>query len=365
MESMLWSISEDRLVSMLTFTAEDLLAPVNPADAAPLLALIDAASLCFGQIDDAALQHLHLDNPARLKPFIALGDGRYFLSNPHSLGMNVAEILQEICNRTPATKGRMEDMRAEWLETKLRSIVSTFLPHADIRRSVEWTDPENHRGYESDVIAVIDKTVIVFEAKSAKIDGPAKRGALNSLKGALRKLVVEPSDQSARFKRMLEAATGTLVLPSDDGDLEIDAATVRNVIRVNVVLDPVGPLSAHWPRLKDAGLVPKDADIAPTMSIFELETVLESLTMEVERCHYLSRRGELEQQVAYIADELDLLAFYIETQFNVQSTRAARRAVALRQVRRGGIGLQRGKECRDAVLPYQADADVAGDAAVS
>ena len=323
-KSLLWSISENRLASMLTFTAEELLAPANPADPAPLLALIDGMSLSFGEIDGAALQHLLLDNPAKLKPLIALGDGRYFLANPHSLGMNTAEILQEICNRTPKTKVGTEDMRAEWLETKLHAIVSAFLPHADIRRSVKWTDPVDNRGYESDVVAVIDKTVIVFEAKSAKIDGPARRGALNSLKGALRKLVVEPSNQSARFKRMLEAATGKLVLKSDDGDIEIDADIVRDVVRVNVVLDAVGPLSAHWPRLEDAGLIPTDADIVPTMSVFELETVLESLTMEVERCHYLSRRGELEQQVGYVADELDLLAFYIENQFNVQSARPGR-----------------------------------------
>ena len=35
-ESLLWSISEDRLASMLTFTAEELVAPANPADPAPL-----------------------------------------------------------------------------------------------------------------------------------------------------------------------------------------------------------------------------------------------------------------------------------------------------------------------------------------
>lgn len=320
-ESLLWAISEDRLVTMLTFTAEELLAPANPADPAPLTALINGMSLNFGEIDDNALQHILLDNPTKLKPFIALGDGRYFLANPHSLGMNAAEILQDICNRAPGTKVGTEDMRAEWLESKLHLIVSTFFPHADIRRSVKWSDPVDNRGYESDVIAMIDKTIIVFEAKSAKIDGPARRGALNSLKGALRKLVVEPSNQSARFKRMLEAATGKLVLKSDDGDFEIDADIIRDVIRVNVVLDAVGPLSAHWPRLKNAGLIPNDAEIAPTMSVFELETVLESLTMEVERCHYLSRRGELEKQVTYVADELDLLAFYIENQFNVQSTR--------------------------------------------
>lgn len=261
-EGTLWSISEGRLVSMLTFTAAELTAPTGVEEPAPLLEIIDTVSLRFGDVLGETLQHLHLDNPVRLKPFIALGDDRYFLCNPHSLGLNLAEPLQEICNRRPSTKARVEAARADWLETKLRSTFTTFLPHADIRRSVKWTDPGDGKGYESDVVVVIDKTVLVFEAKSAKIDGPARRGALNSLKGALRKLVVDPSDQSARFKRILQTAAGQLNLDSDDGDFAIGADAVRDIIRVNVVLDPVGPLSAYWPRLKEAGLIPADADIA-------------------------------------------------------------------------------------------------------
>lgn len=318
-EAKLWSISEGRIPSMMTFTSEELLAPVDVADSQGLLGIIDTISLCFREVGDDQLQHLHLDNPVRLRPFVKLDDGRYFLCNPHSLGTNLAETFQEVCNRLPSTKSGVEDERAEWLERKLRSTLATFLPDAEIHRSVLWTDPADGRNYESDIVAVVDKTVMVFEAKSAKIDGPARRGALNSLKGALRKLVVDPSDQSARFKRMLQSAQGVLSFRSDDGVLEIDADVIRDIIRVNVVLDAVGPLSAHWPRLKEAGLIPETADIAPTMSIFELETVMEVLTMQVERCHYLSRREAFERQVAYVADELDLLAFYLDTQFNVPS----------------------------------------------
>jgi hypothetical protein len=318
-EAGLWSISEGRFVSMMTFTSEELVALADATSSQGLLGVIDKISLSFGEVGDSQLQHLHLDNPVRLRPFVNLDDGRYFLCNPHSLGTNLAETFQELCNGFPSTKSGVEDERAEWLERKLRSTLATFLPDAEIHRSVLWTDPADGRNYESDIITVVDKTVIVFEAKSAKIDGPARRGALNSLKGVLRKLVVDPSDQSARFKRMLQDAHGVLSFRSNDGVLEIDADMIRDIVRVNVVLDVVGPLSAHSPRLKEAGLIPETADLAPTMSIFELETVMEVLTMQVERCHYLSRREAFERQAAYVADELDLVAFYLETQFNVPS----------------------------------------------
>lgn len=39
--------------------------------------------------------------------------------------------------------------------------------------------------------------------------------------------------------------------------------------------------------------------------------------IHVERCHYLSRRGELERLCTYTADELDLLELYTESQFNI------------------------------------------------
>jgi hypothetical protein len=68
---------------------------------------------------------------------------------------------------------------------------------------------------------------------------------LNSLKGALKDLVVEASDQSARLKRHIEKSTGVLRFKTEEGELLIDADAVRDVIRVNVVLDAIGLLSAH------------------------------------------------------------------------------------------------------------------------
>ena len=51
--------------------------------------------------------------------------------------------------------------------------------------------------------------------------------------------------------------------------------------------------------------------------VFDLETAFELVTLEIERCHYLSRRAELERNGVYTADELDLLTVYLKNRFNI------------------------------------------------
>ncbi|MEZ2410409.1 hypothetical protein AB6806_26780 [Bosea sp. RCC_152_1] len=197
----------------------------------------------------------------------------------------------------------------------MSATVRKFLPHADVRENVKWSDDGGKTAWESDLVAIIDKTMLVFEAKSAKIKSAARRGAVQSLKEALHELVVAPSEQSLRLKQRVLEARGPITFQTRQGLLEINPHDVRDIIRINVLQDAVGPLSAHWPQLKAAGLIPQNSDIAPSMSIFELETVFDVLTQEIERCHYLSRRAELERNAVYFADELDLLAVYLGTQF--------------------------------------------------
>ncbi len=312
------NLAADRYRTIFTFELADL--PYRPAeqDSEAVSRLFDTLSIGFGELATSDFERFHLANPVRVKPFIRLPGERYFCCNPQSLVTSLAETFQALCDGNPSTKKRSEKFRGEWLEQKLRSVLAHGFPSASIHRSVEWgSHSEGMEGGECDAVVLIDSTLLLFEAKSGKIDDPAKRGALNTLKGALRDLVVDPSEQSDRFAKHLRSCSGRVTLKTSEGDLEFEADDVRNIVRVNVLLDTIGPLSAHWPKLKAVGLLPADAVMAPTMSVFELETVMEVLRLEVERCHYLSRRGELERDIAYTADELDLLADYLENQFNV------------------------------------------------
>jgi hypothetical protein len=142
----LWNLSEARFAPLMHFTADELAAMAPREDAERLRAVLNSLALGFGEVSEQDLQHLHLSNPVQLKPLIRLDDDRFFCCNPHSLGTNLAEIFEELCNRFPSTKTRLEGVRADWLEEKLRTLIGLYLPAADTHRSVKWTDPADSKG---------------------------------------------------------------------------------------------------------------------------------------------------------------------------------------------------------------------------
>lgn len=313
-----WNLSEQRLRDAFTFPLDELVAGAPVEQRSALKEVVTSAlMLRFGDVTEGVLQHLHLSNPVRLKPFIEINAHNVFCSGPQIVGTHLAEILEALCATKPKLKRLAEKARADWLEARLSAVVRQFLPSAEVREAVKWSEDGGQNWWESDIVAVIDKTMLIFEAKSAKISAPASRGAIGSLKEVLQELVVAPSEQSLRLKKHVDSASGPIEFKTTQGSWVVNAGEVREVVRINILQDAIGPLSSHWPQLKKVGLIPIDKDIAPSMSVFDLESVFETLSLEIERCHYLSRRVELEQNANYRADELDLLAIYVETQFNL------------------------------------------------
>jgi hypothetical protein len=313
--TMLEQLGASSLVECFTLDIQRLRGSIAADRWPAVVEILMSLSIRFGDLSDQPFEHLQLDNPVRTRPFVRLSGDRLFCGSPHTVIMGLAEIMESLYAKHAGLKRTAEKARADWLEQKLESLVREFLPSAEVYRGVSWNDGESA---ETDLVAVIDQTVLVFEAKSAKILPSARRGGLNGLKEALDDLVVAPSRQSLRFKDRLDNAAGALEFKVADGrTLRLDPDSLRDVVRVNVVQDAVGPLSSHWPQLKKAGLIPTDADVAPTISVFDLENVFETMTLEIERCHYLSRRAELERNCIYTADELDLLALYVDCQFNI------------------------------------------------
>lgn len=168
---------------------------------------------------------------------------------------------------------------------------------------------------ETDFVMSVDRSIAIFEAKSASITQPARRGAEGRLKRTIEEILVEPSRQSGRLEKLIKASPDPIILANREQEIEIGGTDLRQVIRLNVTFDTLGPLSACSARLKECGFLRESEDIAPTMSIFELETVLKILPDQVSRIHYLRRRSEIEKSAYFDADELDLLSMYLDNAF--------------------------------------------------
>lgn len=301
-----------------TLSADDIVVICPPgADPAAVQRVIDRWSLSFGDLSGQNLDHLHLDNPIWRKPFIRIGDGRWLWPTPTvsiTFGFEMFEMLLEPHR---LLLERYDEARGDVLESEVNTLLAKELQAGKVMRGVKWTDPETGRGYENDSLVAIDRILLMCEAKAGRITAPARRGAPDRLSGEIRKLMADPAEQSKRFMRYLSNERRVHRLESKDGLIEIDSRKIDTFVRVNVTFEPIGSLSSRWPELVEAGLIAMDAVQIPTISLGDLEIICRSLRSQAVLIHYLRRREDVERNAVYMADELDLIALYLATGFNI------------------------------------------------
>ena len=278
--------------------------------------VLERISIGFGDVLPDSIDHLHLSNPVITKPLVTDKKGNYYLFCTQTLFASLIEIVDGLAISKPSLKKAIEDFKASWLETKLNSVLATAFPSGEIHPNAKWNDIDAKEG-ETDSILLIDKTVGLFEAKSGRITAPAKRGAPERLKRQIDELLVVPSRQSARFEALLKNSASPVSFRTPAGKVNLEATDVREVFRINVLFDTIGPLSTGTRRLVEAGFIHPDEPMAPCMSIFELETLLDLLPDQISKIHYLRRRCELERNSLIEADEMDMIALYLETCFHI------------------------------------------------
>lgn len=318
-QAALFSHSQLLLPEAFTISLEDALGAYPGAvELDALKRALDALSQGFGDLADENPEHIILSNPVWTHPFILLDDGRYFwpvLTLLYAFGLHWMEGLLA-CDKS--LKAQYEQRRAFYLEEETVRLVQAAFPGAQVFRGSLWEDPASGKTYENDVLVVIDTFLVLLEAKSARLNEAARRGAPGSLKTKLKELIVEPAEQSERFVEFLRAKPCTHQFPTKRGILnKVDTTTVRHFVRLNVTFESLSYLGTRHPELQKAGLIKVDKVLPPTIAIAELEMAFEILEGVCQKLHYLARRAEFERNAVYLGDECDLLAYYLDTGFNI------------------------------------------------
>lgn len=293
---------------------------------------LSSLALGFGDISGEELQHLKLGNPVRSRPFVADSDGSLYLFCSQTMYAYLVELIDAIVDQLDETKPDLKsacaDFKADWLETRLETLVRGAFPDGQVIANAKWRDATGKPG-ETDCILAIDQTVGLFEAKSGRITPSARRGGPGRLKSEIKDLLVHPSLQSARFADLLRSTKGPIKVDVGRETAHIAGSVIREIVRVNILFDTLGPLTSGTRQLVEAGFIAPGTPMAPSMSIFELETLFELLPDQISRLHYLRRRAELEEMTTFEADEMDLIAFYLETGF----------CIAQLEQEKGGFGV--------------------------
>lgn len=301
----------DRYLVQCFFLAPDSLAQELELDYAALKNLMDQLSLPLGSCN-VPPKELFLNNPVWLKPFISLGDGQYFCAVPQTAMSFVYPIVDELLSDHPQLISRLASTRASYLEGAVLRLLAAGFPGADFRESLRW----QHGGqeFETDLVMRFDTTLLLVEAKSGRVTWSALRGAPNRLVEHVKKLIVEPSEQSGRLASVLQQEIERRrsgAPPEFDFPLALDGVTA--VVRLSVMLHDFATIQSVPTMLKEAGLLKNAYPLAPCMSLADLEIVLDLLEEPYSRLHYLRQRAFTLLSHRVVADEMDLLGFYLDT----------------------------------------------------
>jgi hypothetical protein len=321
-KQLLFMHSDLFLPDCFTFTLAEL-AGAYPAkvDLVRVREVLDRWSYRFGDLTGQPAGYFFLGNPIWTRPLIKLDNDHYFWP---ILGLFISfciEMLEALIPLNSTLLEKYQGRRGSFLEEDLEALMKQSFPRAHVYRGSQWLDPQTNTLFENDVLVIIDSYAVVVEAKSGQVTEAARRGAPLRLQSTIEELVTQPSKQANRFTAFLRQAPGVHKFPTKHGlTNEIDTTDVHEILRLSVTLDTLGGhTAAHWPDLRRSGFIAATIDPAPTLALAQLETVFEVLGTQLEKLHYLKRRAEFEGHADYIADEIDLLAFYLETAFNVGS----------------------------------------------
>jgi len=269
-----------------------------------------------GDLDLGQAEYFFLANPVWTSPGVLI-EHEFFFPAPQVIFSHIHSILGSLAEAA-GIKEKLEKIRAEFLENKIKDIVEKTLPGIHITSNAKWQLGD--RIFETDLLGKIERVVLIVEAKSAALTPQGLRGAPDRVKRHVRDLVVDPAQQSHRLEQVIQQAKDgdqTSINIASSLGLVLDDIDV--IIRVSITLDDFSVICSAEKELKAAGWAPDDLRLAPTLGIADFEVVADILSEPAHFLHYFSERERIQKTADIFGDELDYLGFYLETGFNVAS----------------------------------------------
>jgi hypothetical protein len=304
--------SDLRRSELMQFTPDEL-ATITSKPLEVVRSILKGLSLPLGALADAKPEHFFLGNPVWETPLVDLGD-TYFIPLPQIVFSHIHRVMDRLAS-SAKIKEKLSSRRSRFLEDLVEGVFRRVFPDAEVRSTVKWRLGDQQ--FETDLLVLIDRTIVIVEAKSHRLTAEGLRGAPDRVKRHIEDMVLEPSVQSARLQQLIaKAQMGDVEALKIMEGLKVDTSVVDRVVRISVTLDDLSVLSSAEPDFKKAGWVPGDHELAPTILIADLLCIAEILDNPLLFLHYLSERSYLQRSLNLMGDELDFLGLYLATGFN-------------------------------------------------
>lgn len=309
------SRSSLRLPDIYTFDIPTLSA-ASGVPAPSVDAILRSLALKPGDLVGSNLEHLFLQNPVWLQPIIDIGKGQFMAPLVEAIFSHLHLIVKRLAGQGRVAR-QLDKRRSEYLEGEVPDVLREAMPGARIFPNKKW--PWRGAEFETDCLAIFDRTLLIVEAKSSRLTQDALRGAPGTLKKMIEKVVLNPSLQSERLLAVLEGAKrGDKRSVATLDHLHIDPKEIDLAIRLSITLDDMSIMYTAEQLLKEANWIPSDHRLPVTMTIHDFRHVVHILDNPIFLFHYLHERYFVQKRWATVeADELDLLGVYLRTGMNI------------------------------------------------
>jgi hypothetical protein len=294
---------------------------IDPANLAKLLgqpiskviALLRTLSMVPGNLKSSDTKHLFLANPVWRRPGVLVDDNFLFFI-PQSLPAHLPIILRKLCEEA-GIEDHLARQKSKYLEEETSRIIKSVLPEECVINGAQW----RWQGvqYETDVLATIDRTLLIVEAKSHNVSTSTLRGAPKALKQHVQRLLVEPAEQSSRLSDIVKSASeGDPEALAVVSSLNIEAQKIDAIARISVTLDDISVMAKSEFELKQAGWVPQSLKLPPTLNLAELGACADILSGPSHFLNYFKARERLQGMSRIFGYEMDYLGLYVENGLN-------------------------------------------------
>ena len=250
-------------------------------------------------------------------------NGEYFMFSFSLPTRNLFEIAENLIKKADENYhkekflgSKYSKSRDNFLELKTAELFKSLIPNAEYYLNLKYKPGQLDKNgnlvpTELDLLVASEKANYIVEIKAGGLSATAKRGALDSLKGQLKKTVGYGAFQSFRALTFIND-NDSPEFYTDKGEIIKIDKTKKNY-RITITLEHLADLVAYMYDLKELGIIEKNIDFAWTCSIFDLMVFTDILEDENDFIDYLEKRIPLYQRPELdFQDELDLLGYFLE-----------------------------------------------------
>ena len=285
-------------------------------------AFLERMSLRFGEVEPTYFRRPAPLHPLMRRPFIER-NGRYlcpvlpqayrslrpaletFLNPGLPSAVNTNRSLWERYNKR---------LRANYIEERAITYLCHALRHAHGHRGLTYYIGTQQQQVELDGMVIADSTLFLVEAKAGSLSPGGQRGAPQSLRTDLRRIVGEASAQLRRAAEYIHMSDYPSFTLHDGTEITVPMRQIHHIFLVSVTLDSFDALVTNLAQYTETGLFSPDA-LPWAVSLTDLRVISEMVEYSSQFVHYLLRRqkiNEIKGAQIQAFEELDLFGNYLK-----------------------------------------------------